>query len=219
MAAPVSRRRGRAGSAQSGPRALQPRRRPHQARSERRVSDILETTAILLERVGLNSLTTNLIADELDMSVATLYHYFPNKQSILHALGAKWLDEWQRAIDEIERTSRTHPQVEAFVGQAVDRLLVVYRKQHGVLYLVQAMFTIPELRELDLRLDEHAIARLREIFRRLRVRGTSAELDRLARVYLKVCNALLPECVRQQGPAAARTLKDLKSLLLSLLLP
>ncbi|MBI2994048.1 MAG: TetR/AcrR family transcriptional regulator [Gammaproteobacteria bacterium] len=220
MATRISRRRAGSGTDRGAAGAdplLQPRRRPHQARSERRVRDILEVTALLLERAGLNSLTTNLIAAELDMSVATLYHYFPNKQAILHALGAKWLDEWQRAIDEIERSSRTRPRVEAFVEEAVERLLVVYRNQHGVLYLVQAMFTIPELRKLDLRLDEHAIGRLREIFRRLRVRGSAAELDRLARVYLKLCNALLPECVRQQGVAAARTLQDLKSLLLSLL--
>lgn len=181
------------------------------------MQEILDVTALLLERVGLNSLTTNLIAAELNISVATLYHYFPNKQSILHVMGVRWLEEWQHAFDEIEQASRARPGFARFINGAIDHMLVVYRRQRGVLHLVQAMFTIPELRELDIRLDEHAVARLREIFRRLGSRGTASELDRLARVYLKLCNALLPECVRQQGPAAARTLRDLKSLLLSLL--
>lgn len=175
--------------------------------------DILEVTALLLERGGLNSLTTNRIAAELNISVATLYHYFPNKQAILHAVGAKWLEEWQHAFDEIERFSRTGPGIAAFVNHAIDRMLIVYQRQRGVLHLVQAMFTIPELRELDTRQDELAITRLCGMFKRLGVHGSAAERERMARIYMKLGNSLLPEVVRQRGVAASRTLADLKSLL------
>lgn len=198
-------------------RGVQPRRRPHQRRSERRVQEILDLTARLLEQEGPNRLTTNLVAKRLGVSVGTLYHYFPNKHSILHVLGVNWLDGWQRAFDAVEARTTARTTVAEFVHLAVEGMLPVYRSQHGVQHLVQAMFTIPELRALDERQDELAIRRLTLVFRRLKVRGSAAERERLARLYLKISNALLLEAIRQRGRAAQRTLADLKMQLVQLL--
>lgn len=200
-------------------RAIAPRRRPHQRRSERRVQAILAQTARILEREGPGRLTTNLVARRLGVSVGTLYHYFPNKHSILHVLGANWLDAWQRAFDEVDAQTGAGSTVEEFVARAVAGMLPVYRSQHGVQHLVQALFTIPELRALDERQDELAIGRLSQVFRRLGVPGGAAERARLARLYLKISNTLLLEAIRQRGPAAQRTLADLKRLLAGLLAP
>ena len=198
------------------PRRAKPvrqRRRPHQLRSARRVEEILGQTARLLEEVGPDRLTTNLVARRLGMSVGTLYHYFPNKHAVLYTLGVRWLDEWQRAFDEIEGLSYGVSSVREFVTLAVDRMLQVYEAQHGVLYLVQSMFTIPELRVLDTRQDETAVSRLTVLFRRLGIRAPVAERRRLARVYVKLTNSLLLEAVNQSAGAAQRTLADLKALL------
>ena len=92
-------------------------------------------------------------------------------------------------------------------------MLLVYRKQHGVQHLVQSMFTIPELRVLDTRQDAMAIARLTSMFQRLGIRATARERGRLARVYIKLINSLLPEVINQGGRQAERTLADLKTLL------
>lgn len=189
------------------------RRRPHQLRSERRVREILDVTARLLEEVGPNNLTTNRVAERLGVSVGTLYHYFPNKHAILYVLGVNWLNEWQKAFDEMEQFSHTESGIAGFVDRAIDRMLKVYQEQHGILHLVQAMFTIPELRELDTRQDEVAVERLSIMFRRLGVAGTAGERGRLARVYFKLSNSLLLEAVSQTGSNAAHTLEDLKALL------
>lgn len=190
-----------------------PRRRPHQLRSERRVQEILDVTARLLEEVGPDRLTTNRVAQKLGVSVGTLYHYFPNKHAILHVLGVNWLNEWQQAFDEIERFGHTAPGIGAFIDRAMDRMLKVYEKQHGLLHLVQAMITIPELRELDTHQDEVALDRLAKIFKRLGVAGGPVERRRLARVYFKLVNTLLLDAVNQEGGSARRTLEDLKALL------
>ena len=58
---------------------LQRRRAPRQKRAQKRINEILEATARLLARVGLDDLTTVLIARELGISVGSVYHYFPNK--------------------------------------------------------------------------------------------------------------------------------------------
>lgn len=198
-------------------RAIAPRRPPRQQRSERRVQEILQKTAQLLEQEGPNRLTTNLVARRLGVSVGTLYHYFPNKHSILHVLGVNWLEAWQRAFDAVEAATGADTTVTEFVQRAVARMLPVYESQHGVQHLVQAMFTIPELRALDEHQDELAVRRLTRVFRRLGVPGTAAERGRLARLYLKISNALLLEAIRRRGTAARRTLADLKLLLVALL--
>lgn len=178
---------------------------------------ILTQTARLLEQEGPTRLTTNLVARRLGISVGTLYHYFPNKHSILHVLGVNFLEAWQRAFDAVEAAGTDRSTVAAFVEQSVQAMLPVYRAQPGLSHLVLAMFTIPELRALDERQDELAIRRLKNVFRRLGVRGPQEERERRARIYLKISNALLLEAIRRKGPAAQRTLADLKALLEHLL--
>ncbi len=198
-------------------RAIAQRRPPRQQRSERRVREILHKTAQLLEQEGPNRLNTNLVARHLGVSVGTLYHYFPNKHSILHVLAVNWLEAWQQAFDTVDSLTTTDTTVTQFVDRAVAHMLPVYRSQRGVQHLVQAMFTIPELRALDERQDELAIRRLTGMFRRLGVPGTPAERARRARLYLKISNALLLEAIRQKGRAAQATLTDLRRLLVQLL--
>ena len=67
-------------------RTLTPRNAPIQKRALERRAKILEVTAELLEEVGQDDLTTILVAKRAEMSVGTLYHYFPNKYAILYAL-------------------------------------------------------------------------------------------------------------------------------------
>lgn len=202
----------------SGPgpkfKSVQPRRVPRQHRSEQRLREILDLTAQLLELVGPDKLTTNLVARELGVSVGTLYHYYPNKQAVLHALAVRWLDEWQVAFDQLDVLTGRGIPAHQFVDEYVRRLLPVYRNQRGVLHLVQMMFTIPELRELDTRQDDRAVERLAGMFGSLGMRGPARERRRVGRVFLKLANTLLLEVVRQGGATAQRTLDDLRALLL-----
>src|SRR5512133_2212831 len=62
------------------------RRTPVQARGQATFERILDTTADLLESVGAEVLTTNLVAKTAGVNVATLYQYFPNKQAVLLSL-------------------------------------------------------------------------------------------------------------------------------------
>lgn len=198
---------------------LDRRRAPLQQRSLVRDRQILDTTAELLEDVGFDSLTTILIARKLGISVGTLYHYYPNKHAILHALAGQWLEEVEKALDEIERWKLTDMSLGGFVEQLIDRQHSVYREQQGILHLVQAMFSVPELRELDQRHDALVIARMSSAFVRYGLQGSASELSRVARAYLELTHALLLVIVNQNGIRARRTLNDLKRLTICLLEP
>ncbi|WP_250460853.1 TetR/AcrR family transcriptional regulator [Microbulbifer litoralis] len=196
---------------------LSPRREPVQERARARTRQILDTTGRLLEEVGLNDLTTILIAKELGVSVGSLYHYFPNKHAILYAMGEQWLASMTAALEELEGAGLEQMSLEAFLGELIERLLAVYREQHGLLPLVQAMWGIPELHELDDRHDELIIRHLTDMFRRLGFRCPPNELNRLARTTLETCHAIFLVIVNQVGVRSDRTREDLKRMLLTML--
>ena len=183
--------------------------RPVQQRSRERRHEILKTTAALLERVGFDDLTTILIARELKISVGSLYHYFPNKQAILYALAEHWLVEYSAALEEISGKEIEGMDQAAFSELCLKRLLRVYREQKGILPLVQAMYAVPELRDLDDSHDEFVITTMSELFRRLGLNQGKAELQRRARLWLEMSHALLLSITGQTPARASRSLADL----------
>ena len=198
---------------------LSPRREPLQQRSVARAQQILQITAELLEQVGLDALTTILIAREIGISVGTLYHYYPNKHAIMYAMAERWLREVELSLEELESWPLTELPLPELVHRLVDRQLVVYREQQGILHLVQAMFSIPELRELDQRHDALVIDRMTRAFARYGLQGSTIGLGRLARTYLELTHALLLVVVNQAGSRSRRTLADLKRVTTALLEP
>ncbi|MCF6319894.1 MAG: TetR/AcrR family transcriptional regulator [Proteobacteria bacterium] len=78
---------------------------PKQARSKAVVESILNATTQLLLAEGMKSLTTNHIAKLANVNIASLYQYFPDKESIV----AKLI---QRHVDvEIKRISAVMTQI------------------------------------------------------------------------------------------------------------
>jgi len=65
---------------------LSPTKVPLQARSRKTVEYIVRAAARLLVRSGYEALTTNHVADEAGVGVASVYEYFPNKQAIVAAV-------------------------------------------------------------------------------------------------------------------------------------
>ncbi len=72
--------------------------RPQQARAIRTYEGILEAASELLIEVGLERISTNLIAERAGITVPALYRYFPNKYSVLNALGARLMDRQNAAM-------------------------------------------------------------------------------------------------------------------------
>jgi AcrR family transcriptional regulator len=64
-------------------RKTSPRKQPTQARSRETVEAIIQATTYILTRSGFELLTTNHVAERAGVNIATLYQYFPNKESLL----------------------------------------------------------------------------------------------------------------------------------------
>ena len=189
---------------------LAPRSAPVQGRSRERSRQIMDATSELLEKVGFDDLTTILIAKAVGISVGSLYHYYPNKHAIMHDIGLRWLEDIGLALDSIAALPVEALSVDDLLDRILAAHLSVYKKQKAVLTLVQAMFAVPELRDLDTQHDELVISRMAEIFRRSGINRHIKERERLGRFYLEVTHAAFLVIVHQKGQRARRTMADLK---------
>ncbi|WP_286239047.1 TetR/AcrR family transcriptional regulator [Neptuniibacter halophilus] len=196
---------------------LKPRNAPVQGRSKKRSKQIIDVTGELLERVGFDDLNTILIAKEVGISIGSLYHYFPNKHAILYAMGLSWLEEIDRVLQEIAQWPVEEMALEELVDKMLAINLKVYKRQKAVLTLVQAMFSVPELRDLDARHDELVISRMAALFKRMGINRHLKERERLGRLYLETSHSVFLVVVNQTGERSKRTLADLKFMLCSLL--
>jgi AcrR family transcriptional regulator len=198
-------------------RKTESRAQPVQKRAQERRNLILGVTAELLEEVGQDDLTTILVAKRAGVSVGTLYHYFPNKYAIMYALAEQWVGEMDVALQALEVEPVESYSVKRFVEGSVERMLAVYTNQQGLLPLVQAMYGVPELKELDLVHDELIITSMARMFQRMDISSKANELARLGRTYLELSHALIIVAVNQNKTDAEKTLSELKFLNLSLL--
>ncbi|MEL6319337.1 MAG: TetR/AcrR family transcriptional regulator [Cyanobacteria bacterium J06626_14] len=76
------------------------RRQPQQARSQERVKQIFDVAEQLFLEIGCESTTTRAIAARANVSVGSLYQFFPDKEAILEALAIRYMQaQYQRFLD------------------------------------------------------------------------------------------------------------------------
>ena len=76
------------------------RKQPVQQRSARRVEQMLEACAALIDELGYDGVTTTLIAERAGVAVGSLYQFFPDKRAVVQALTKRHLDHFTKEIEE-----------------------------------------------------------------------------------------------------------------------
>jgi len=134
-------------------RTLRPRKRPTQARALARVESILDATATLLERRGYDALTTNAIALEAHVNVASLYQYFPNKQAVMAALAARMAEAWLSVFNQFPVAFAEADDWRSCFHSHLDQLFAVDATLVGSGPMRHAMNSDPVLRAIDMQND------------------------------------------------------------------
>jgi AcrR family transcriptional regulator len=75
------------------------RNSPVQARSTARLTALLDAAAAVLDEVGMERLTTALVAERAEASIGTVYRYFPDRVTLLQALAARNLERLEERVD------------------------------------------------------------------------------------------------------------------------
>lgn len=138
---------------------------PAQKRSERTFDRILEASLRILDRDGLAGFNTNAVSAEAEVNVSTLYHYFPDKNSILRELFIRTENErisyLATRIGELETVENVGP----WVTDVIKTMARRRRSKPGVTVLRSAMRVLPELREMEKQLDKPSVTALANAIR------------------------------------------------------
>lgn len=153
-----------------------PRNQPQQPRSRVTVSLILDAAIRILDREGLEALTTSRAAEVAGVSVGTLYQYFAHRDAIIDALQDR---ELERAGAMLERVLKNpEGRSDRDVARAVlEELLRLYRAApalHRVLAVDGLRYSTPE-RVLAFDAKSVALVKSFLIFAGPRIRGTNLE--------------------------------------------
>jgi AcrR family transcriptional regulator len=95
-----------------------------QRRRTRRVAAILTTTARALAETGYHNFNLEKVADELDLSKSSLYHYFPSKDELIAAAIEQIADQLNERLQGVADTAD---------GRPSERLLLLIKDQLNIL--------------------------------------------------------------------------------------
>jgi AcrR family transcriptional regulator len=114
-------------------RQLAPRKTPVQHRAVETRARILDAAARVFSRHGYSAGTTNRIAAEAELSVGSLYQYFPNKDAILVELVRRHLDEGFHAVTaRLAAVGAGPDRTRRLVGAAVDATIANHVDDPGL---------------------------------------------------------------------------------------
>lgn len=133
------------------------RNQPQQLRSRATVGVILDAAIRVLDREGLDALTTSRVAEVAGVSVGTLYQYFAHREAIIDALQDR---ELERAAAMLERVlaNQQHATDREVARAVLEELLKLYRAApalHRVLAVEGVRFSP---RERVLAFDARSVA-------------------------------------------------------------
>lgn len=156
------------------------RTEPTQRRSTQRLDALLDAAAEIVDELGFERLTTQMVAERAGASIGTVYRYFPDRVAVLHALRERSVRRYrERLAESMEETELA--EWWDVVALALDTCAQLYRDEPGFTVIHAAPREAsdhdgePELAHRVARLMEHefGIADEQEVRFRL---GVSLEI-------------------------------------------
>ena len=97
-----------------------PRKTPLQDRAVATVDAILEAATYILVKDGWEKFTTNRVAERAGVNIASLYQYFPNKESIVVELQRRHVERARQELPRVLPELRSHRSLRAFLRFIID---------------------------------------------------------------------------------------------------
>lgn len=191
------------------------RRAPQQSRGQRRIEAILDAAEELFAQIGYDATTTNAIAAHAHTSIGSLYQFFPNKEAVLRALVARFIEQmraafdtalagvdWSRGID-----------IDESLDRILDPLLLLHARRFRALAVVLTLPRTGEAAGAGAPLMEEVIARLDERIAQ-QLPGIPPERRRLVvRMIVETVRALLPLTATRDGALRSDVVAEMKRML------
>lgn len=115
---------------------------PRQERAQQTVVRIKRAMLAIVAKHGYVAATTNRIADEAHVNIATVYHYFPNQHAIAHAIYEEVLLNLAELLNDMLLADLDRPLGDS-INRFIARLLEFMKKEE--LVLLRFSDQIPDL--------------------------------------------------------------------------
>ena len=106
--------------------------RKRQQRGERRIASIVAAAAQLFAKHGFDGTSMNAIAQKSGLSIGSLYQYFPNKEAIVDAVAASYLQAWEKGLNANIFAGLNPVTLRGVVNLALARIVDFNRSHVGV---------------------------------------------------------------------------------------
>lgn len=106
------------------------RTRPTQGRSARRLDDLLDAAADIVDEIGADRLTTQAVAERAGASIGTVYRYFPDRVALLEALQLRCVTRYRQGLAN-EMIRREPATGWDFLELAIDYNARMFRTEPG----------------------------------------------------------------------------------------
>ena len=179
------------------------RRVPRQARGRERVERILDAAASLFAEIGVQATTTNAIAARAETSIGSLYQFFPNKDAVLHALNARYLEQLQEVCDSLLVPGADDELLSQLVERIVKALYDFHAHHPGFQAVFYGAHGSVELSEAAHSAATEIVGRLEVLFADRTPQAEPGTLKLAAIVCLEVMKALLALAARPGSDADA----------------
>jgi AcrR family transcriptional regulator len=193
--------------------------RKRNARGERRVESLLDAAARVFGELGYHAATTNAIAAEGEVSPATLYQFFPNKEAIADALVTRYAIELAKEV----RPSNIRELVSAPLEEAIRQVtgvVIEFNRKHAAFNTLytEAPLSKDTLEQKQL-LSQAFIEHLSEV-----LIARNPQLDKQyvlwnAEFVLTTVKGFLPSLAGRKTSARSRTIDALNQMLVGYLEP
>lgn len=138
------------------------RRPPLQDRARQTRGRLLDVAGELLGEVGIERISTNMIAARAGLTPPALYRYFSDKYAVIEALGLRLMERQNAVLDAW--IARHAPAGMAAMADHIGDLLVangaVTRAEPGAVWILRALHASPQLVHIRLASHRHVTDRL-----------------------------------------------------------
>lgn len=167
------------------------RRAPSQKRSRERVERMLAAASALIAEKGSDALKMGEVADKAQVSIGSLYQYFPDKAAIIRTLAQRYNAKGRECIEaELAPVTDAVGFRRAF-GDLIDIYYNLFLTEPVMRDIWSGTQADKELREVELADGRANGELLASVLRRLRPKADPDQLDRLAFLVMSLGDATM----------------------------
>jgi len=128
---------------------ISPRKKPAQERSRVRFDRILSEANELVINFGVDAVTMRVIAQKAEISVASLYQYFPDKAAIIASLADRYNQSGQECVQGRFTEVQSAPDLKPALADVLDEYFAFFRDVPGSYAVWQATQSDARLHQID----------------------------------------------------------------------